>query len=158
MFYLISQLQEQGLPAIVALSTDELPQNWLAGTSHGFIMYQRSTPLPPWEEGVAYQQLCSCHKLLRKWLSTAHLLDTNDWQSRFTGRNNYNYKETRYFIIRTGAKEFVKFVPKNNSEIYLIQYISLLVIIDYFFNILPFVLSFFSSAGQKGERWFLLVI
>ena len=42
--YLISQLQEQGLPAIVALSTDELPQNWLAGTSQGFIMYPRSTP------------------------------------------------------------------------------------------------------------------
>ena len=42
--YLISQLQEQRLPAIVALSTDELPQNWLAGTSQGFIMYPRSTP------------------------------------------------------------------------------------------------------------------
>ena len=82
-------------------NVDELRWNWLAGGRQGYTLYPRSIHGDVWP---AYQQLCSCDQLLRKWLSMAHLLNTNCWQSRFTGSYNYHTDGRLFHIVNSQKK------------------------------------------------------
>ena len=77
--------------------------------SQGYILYLRSTP-----EGRRDPSLISptLLVLLRKWLSTADLLNANCWQSRFTGRHLHYQEAENIFLLLSGASLlFITFCP-----------------------------------------------
>ena len=63
--------------------------------SQGYILYLRSTP-----EGRRDPSLISPTLLVLrgKWLSSAHLLNANCWQSRFTGRH-FHYQDAENIFL-----------------------------------------------------------
>ena len=62
--------------------------------SQGYILYLRSTQRGEGPSLISPTLLV----LLGKWLSTAHLLNANCWQSRFTGRH-FHYQDAENIFL-----------------------------------------------------------